>query len=52
MAERVAEAARSEMRAASKDAMQARRRVISDEALEAESGEDGKGAVDMGCNEG
>ena len=52
VAERLAEAARLEVRAASRDAIRARRRVVSDDALEVESGEDGEGAVDIGCDSG
>ena len=52
VADKVAEAARSEVRTASRDAIWARRRVVSEDAMEVESGEDEDGAVDIGCDGG
>ena len=52
VAERLAEAARSEVRAASRDAIRARRRVVSEDASEFESREDGEVAIGCGGGRG
>ena len=52
VAERLAEAARSEVRAASRDAILARRRVVSVDVSDVESREDGEVAIGCGGGRG